>query len=185
LPTGFAEQDTGKTRIQIADLLAIDVDDNNALIDFGNCTPPQVVGTEASISSFFTEAQINNTNMTKCVSPNTPANITIWNTGNVYANVTVNTDKTAQDLLVSTRAEIFYLTQNSTTNGGCAAADTQASWTEMALTGTAANYSICKNLTFGEFTSRVEFYINLTVPNDARTPGTGPNVTLTFMGRNT
>jgi len=180
IPTGLAQIDTGVTRIQIEDLLAIDVNDNNQLIDFGECVPTSVPSSNVSISSEMNQSEINATAMS-CVNSTLPAYLLIQNVGNVDANVTVYAGKLGPDLLTSSRAEIYYRTTNGTNMSGCKQSDAQTNYLQFTGIGEGNKTKVCLNLTPGEDTNSVLFWVNLTVPNDARTPGTGPNVTLTFQ----
>jgi len=176
--TGMATSDTGAARIQIEDLLAIDIDDNNNTIDFGNCTPTSIVNTNVSISSYMTEAEVNATAM-KCKASNIPAGIVVLNTGNINANVTVYYSVNGTVLLGSTRGELYYKSADAASNGGCTAGFIQTDWTEVTLTGPSNKYNVCENMTSGEFSNRATFWVNLTVPNDARTTVTNTS-RLTF-----
>jgi len=179
--SGFATSDTGRARIHIEDLLAIDVDNNSNLINFGECTPTSITNSNVSISSEMNETEINATGMS-CSNSTLPSFIKILNVGNVEANVSVYSNKLGPDLLVSSRGEIYYRTVNGTTNGGCALANTQPDYLEISGIGPGNRTNACNNLTPGSLTNSVNFYVNLTVPNDAETPeiAEGNLVTFTF-----
>lgn len=183
--TGFAEFDTGYAKIFINSVLAIDVDDDNNTIDFGDCTPTTIPSSNVSISSEMNETEINLTAMS-CANSTLPAYIKILNTGNVDANLTVYSNKLGDELLSSSRGEIYYKAVNGTTNGGCALADLQSTYYLFDGVGLTNRTKVCENLTWGGTSNTVYVYINLTVPNDARTPETaeGDTVNLTFEGWN-
>lgn len=174
--TGMATSDQGYARINIEDLLAIDVDNTNDAIDFGDCQLSLNQTENASIASHLTEAELNSTdNGINCSNSNLPAFIKVLNTGNVDAEINLTSDMTGSDLLTSADAE-FYYKSNST--GDC---DSGAVASYTIIDNTGNDYEVCTNLTFGG-SDGVDVYVNLTVPNDASTATTGGEATLTFTG---
>lgn len=182
--TGLATSGDGYARIQIEDMLAIEVDSVYDIINFGSCSVSAVTeGGTVSISSEMSQSDINTTTDLTCTGSSniggTGGFIQVNNVGNVYANVTVSTNKNGSSLLGRSAAEFYYKSDNASTNGGCADADTQSSYTM--FTTQNQKEVFCDNLTYGEDSYAAALYINLTVPWNAITDGQ-EEATLEFVG---
>ena len=166
--TGLATEQDGTARINISSNLAILIDPSNSEIDFGTCTTPPT-GEVATITSEMNEAGINATSMNCSTVTDFPAFIRINNSGNVIAEIRVETDTEAADLLNTDdgREMIAVKGVNGSLDGGCAI-DTYG-WVELSTAG--MEHTICDNLQTGLKT--MDAYVNLTVPFDAST-GSAP-----------
>ena len=174
-------QATGEVKIDISDLLAIDIDPENSEINFGSCDPSGIpTGGNASISSEMTEAEINSTTDLSCSDSNLHNEVDgtyigILNVGNVEAVVTMTSTQTGSGLLNAEGSQFFYRTVSPSVGGGCTG--TQDEYTE--ITNTGADYDVCGELSSGD-DNAVWLYTNLTIPKNADTGSSENTAVLEF-----
>lgn len=180
--TGFVTSNaTGQVQIEIPTALEISV--TNTTIDFGTCELPTA---RVNISSAMTGVEINETNVTNCTGGNTGAGadgfprwISIVNTGNVAANLSVESDLTGTQMLGD--GAFAYKMDNGAASTGCDAVNLTTAWTE--FTTADERQVICSQLKYGGGTNKVRFYANVSMSPFSTTGGAQQTATLTFHGR--
>ncbi|MFH1133553.1 MAG: hypothetical protein V1735_03620, partial [Nanoarchaeota archaeon] len=111
--TGFASSGTGSVNVTIVSFNSIAIED--ALINFGNCTP--TAGTGDNLSS-------NESSEPACVTTGGtgsgvyPDNVSVSNDGNTNINVTVKTSNTGT-FIGGTSPKFWYSSRNASVYGGC------------------------------------------------------------------
>lgn len=172
--TGFATTQDGYVNIDIASMLAIEIESGRGNIDFGTCEPNP--NWASNISSELTQSQNNaSMNCTGGSMISAPDYISVMNTGNVDGIVNVTSNTLAASLLGGTSPSFRYRSVTGAPSGCPNIADTQQTYLE--FDGNSQKF--CNNLSYhAGGNPRAYLYVNLTVPKDASTGST--TATLTF-----
>ncbi len=167
--TGKASTAVGYVNITISEVASIATIDN--IIDFGSCSPNATYGTNvtSNISGDWGAPGV-----CSSIPVGPPDNITLKNDGNIFINVTVESDKTGPDLLSSGSAIFWLAADNNTNDPGCVGV-LEDDWFTVSATGT--EYNLCDNLTK---TKTLYVYAKLYIPADAPTSSSEKSAKLTF-----
>ena len=170
--TGKASTAVGYVNITISEVASIATIDN--IIDFGSCSPNATYGTNvtSNISGDWGAPGV-----CSSIPVGPPDNITLKNDGNIFINVTVESDKTGADLIGGDDPfpPTFELAaDNNTDDPGCVGV-LQDDWFTVSATGT--EYNLCDNLTK---TKKLYVYAKLRIPANAPTSSSEKSAKLTF-----
>jgi hypothetical protein len=173
LITGAASSGTGTTQVAILSQLAITIIDST--IDYGTCKPG--IGNTTFFDS--NNSAINGSDESECTGMSNPQNITIENTGNVGANISIQTNTIDLTGSVSgLNKSLWFSWRNATNSAGCYKA-TRASGVWYNFTAIATDNVTCENLTWTSANKRLWFYLRVWMPPDATAAARTATITFT------
>jgi len=153
--SGAATSGAGTAQLTIASALSITLSEDDT-VDFGTCTP-----TTGGTWFESNATDKNGTGQGYCDGLGYPDNITVWNDGNEYANVTISASNV--DLTGGTLNKSLMFAMMNASKPGCTRA-AQRAWKNMTAD---YNYTVCGNLTFATDLNRIWVYFGVWAPQDS------------------